>query len=59
MSLPPTLETSLTPQELTFITEEQEIEIVPAFSMSKIRLVSVRPLLPRRPMQVLTFSIWV
>ncbi|KAI5450977.1 DNA replication protein psf2 [Naganishia albida] len=40
MALPPTLETSLTPQELTFVTEEQEIEIVPSFSMSKIRLVS-------------------
>ncbi|KAJ9105562.1 hypothetical protein QFC19_003544 [Naganishia cerealis] len=34
---PPTM---LTPQELTFITEQQQIEIVPSFSMTKIRLVS-------------------
>ncbi|GHJ88057.1 hypothetical protein NliqN6_4459 [Naganishia liquefaciens] len=40
MALPPSLDQSLTPQELTFITEEQHIEIVPSFSMSKIRLVS-------------------
>ncbi|KAJ9113672.1 hypothetical protein QFC22_005981 [Naganishia vaughanmartiniae] len=41
MALPTTLEPSLTPQELTFISEQQEIEIVPSFSMTKIRLVSI------------------
>ncbi|KAJ9096833.1 hypothetical protein QFC21_005104 [Naganishia friedmannii] len=40
MALPASLERSLTPQELTFISEQQEIEIVPSFSMTKIRLVS-------------------
>lgn len=45
MALPQSLEHALTPQELTFITEEEHIEIVPSFGMSKIRLVSVSPFL--------------
>jgi hypothetical protein len=44
MALPQSLEHALTPQELTFITEEEHIEIVPSFGMSKIRLVSVSSL---------------
>lgn len=42
MALPKTLEPSLTPDELTFLAEDEMIQIVPLFSMSRIRLLSVR-----------------
>ena len=42
MSLPPQLRASLTPVELEFIACSHEmIEIVPLFSMDRIRLISV------------------
>lgn len=41
MALPKTLEPSLTPDELTFLAEDEQIQIVPLFSMGKIRLLSV------------------
>lgn len=41
MALPKTLVPSLTPDELTFLAEDEVIQIVPLFSMSKIRLLSV------------------
>lgn len=41
MSLPPTLQASTTPHELEFIAMEDTIEIVPLFSMDRIRLLSV------------------
>ncbi|RXK36182.1 DNA replication complex GINS protein PSF2 [Tremella mesenterica] len=40
MALPKTLQPSLTPDELTFLAEEEEISIVPLFSMTRIRLLS-------------------
>lgn len=42
MALPGFLAPSLTPQELTFLAEQEEIEIVPAFTMSPVRLIQVR-----------------
>jgi hypothetical protein len=41
MALPSALLLSPSPQELTFIAEEELIEIVPSFSMSPVRLISV------------------
>ena len=41
MALPPQLRTSTTPHELEFIANEELIEIVPLFSMDRIRLLSV------------------
>jgi hypothetical protein len=41
MALPKTLQPALTPDELTFLTENDEISIVPSFSMSRVRLLSV------------------
>ncbi|KAK4688902.1 GINS complex subunit 2, partial [Tremellales sp. Uapishka_1] len=40
MALPKTLQPALTPDELTFLAEEEVIEIVPLFSMTPIRLLS-------------------
>lgn len=42
MALPKTLQPSLTPDELTFLAEEDAIDIVPLFSMTRVRLLSVR-----------------
>lgn len=47
MALPKTLEPSLTPDELTFLAEDESIQIVPLFSMSRIRLLSVSSTLQR------------
>lgn len=41
MALPKALEPSLSPDELTFLAEEDAIDIVPLFSMSRVRLLSV------------------
>ena len=41
MALPKQLQPALTPEELTFLAEEEAINVVPFFSMSKIRLLSV------------------
>jgi hypothetical protein len=41
MALPKTLQPSLTPDELTFLAEEEMIDIVPLFSMTPVRLMSV------------------
>jgi len=41
MALPKTLQASLTPDELTFLAEEEMIDIVPLFSMTRVRLLSV------------------
>ena len=41
MALPKTLQPSLTPDELTFLAEEDTIDIVPLFSMTRVRLMSV------------------
>lgn len=41
MALPGFLAPSLTPQELAFLAEQEEIEIVPAFTMSPVRLIQV------------------
>ena len=43
MALPKTIQPSLTPDELTFLAEEELIDIVPLFSMTKVRLLSVSP----------------
>ncbi|KAH8077997.1 hypothetical protein HD553DRAFT_252027, partial [Filobasidium floriforme] len=43
MALPAELFLSPSPQELTFIAEEELIEIVPSFSMSRVRLISASP----------------
>ncbi|WVQ71155.1 DNA replication complex GINS protein PSF2 [Cryptococcus sp. DSM 104548] len=40
MALPKSLQKSLTPDELTFLAEQDHINIVPLFSMTRIRLVS-------------------
>jgi len=40
MALPPTLQSSTTPNELEFIASEELVEIVPLFSMDRIRLLS-------------------
>lgn len=48
MALPPSLQDSLTPQELTFIAEEEVIEIVPNFKMSKVRLIGVSSIMESR-----------
>lgn len=40
MALPKHLQAGLTPDELTFIAEEDVIDIVPLFSMSRVRLLS-------------------
>ena len=42
MALPKALQPALTPDELSFLAEQDHIEIVPNFSMSKIALVGVR-----------------
>ena len=41
MALPKALQPSLTPDELTFLAEEDVIDIVPLFSMTRVRLLSV------------------
>ena len=41
MALPKVLQPSLTPDELTFLAEEDVIDIVPLFSMTRVRLLSV------------------
>ncbi|ORY28978.1 DNA replication complex GINS protein PSF2 [Naematelia encephala] len=38
MALPKILQPSLTPDELTFLAEEERIDIVPLFSMTRVRL---------------------
>jgi hypothetical protein len=48
MALPKTLEPSLTPDELTFLAEDEHIQVVPLFSMGKIRLLSVSSFRPAR-----------
>ncbi|WWD17924.1 DNA replication complex GINS protein PSF2 [Kwoniella shandongensis] len=40
MALPKTLQPGLTPDELTFLAEEETIDIVPLFSMTRVRLLS-------------------
>ncbi|EJT53228.1 hypothetical protein A1Q2_03578 [Trichosporon asahii var. asahii CBS 8904] len=40
MALPKHLQNGLTPDEHTFLAEEEVIDIVPLFSMSKVRLIS-------------------
>ena len=40
MALPKTLQPTLTPDELTFLAEDEQIDIVPLFSMTRIRLLS-------------------
>lgn len=40
MALPKHLQSGLTPDEHTFLAEEEVIDIVPLFSMSKVRLIS-------------------
>jgi GINS complex subunit 2 len=44
MALPKVLQPSLTPDELTFLAEEDVIDIVPLFSMTRVRLLSVSQL---------------
>ena len=46
MALPKTLVATLSPDELTFLAEEEKIQIVPSVSMTKVRLLSVSPRLP-------------
>jgi hypothetical protein len=41
MALPRQLQPSLTPDELAFLAEEDVVDIVPLFSMTKVRLLSV------------------
>ena len=41
MALPKGLAPTLTPDELTFLAEEDKVQIVPLFSMTKVRLLSV------------------
>lgn len=41
MALPKTLQPALTPDELTFLAEDESIDIVPLFSMTKVRLIGV------------------
>lgn len=41
MALPRALQPSLNPDELTFLAEEDLIDIVPLFSMTRVRLLSV------------------
>jgi hypothetical protein len=43
MALPRQLQPSLTPDELAFLAEEDVVDIVPLFSMTKVRLLSVSP----------------
>lgn len=43
MALPETLHPALTPDELTFLAENDHINIVPLFSMTRVRLISVSP----------------
>ncbi|KAK6905660.1 DNA replication complex GINS protein PSF2 [Kwoniella mangroviensis CBS 10435] len=40
MALPKHLQNGLTPDELTFLAEEETIDIVPLFSMTRVRLLS-------------------
>ncbi|WVN90329.1 DNA replication complex GINS protein PSF2 [Cryptococcus depauperatus CBS 7841] len=40
MALPKALSPSLTPNELTFIAEQYHINIIPLFSMTRVRLIS-------------------
>lgn len=48
MALPKTLHPALTPDELTFLAEHDHINIVPLFSMTRVRLISVSPRLRTR-----------
>lgn len=41
MALPKTLQLALSPNELTFLAEEDMVDIVPLFSMTRVRLLSV------------------
>jgi GINS complex subunit 2 len=41
MALPKALQPTSTPDELTFLAEEDVIDIVPLFSMTRVRLLSV------------------
>jgi GINS complex subunit 2 len=41
MALSKTLQPSFSPDELTFLAEEEVIDIVPLFSMTRVRLLSV------------------
>jgi hypothetical protein len=41
MALPKGLQPTLTPDELSFLSEEDVIDIVPLFSMTRVRLLSV------------------
>lgn len=43
MALPKTLHPALTPDELTFLAENDHVHIVPLFSMTRVRLISVSP----------------
>lgn len=43
MALPKTLHPALTPDELAFLAEHDHISIVPLFSMTRVRLISVSP----------------
>jgi GINS complex subunit 2 len=45
MALPKPLQPTLTPDELSFLAEEDVIDIVPLFSMTRVRLLSVSPTL--------------
>ncbi|KAK1928019.1 hypothetical protein DB88DRAFT_61421 [Papiliotrema laurentii] len=38
MALPKPLQQSLTPDELTFLAEDEQVQIVPLFSMTRVRL---------------------
>lgn len=54
MALPKALQGGITPDELTFLAEEDVVEIVPLFSMSRVRLLSgtYGPFEPPRRAQV-------
>jgi GINS complex subunit 2 len=41
MALPKPLQQSLTPDELTFLAEDEQVQIVPLFSMTRVRLLGV------------------
>lgn len=42
MALPKALQPALSPHEITFLAEEELIDMVPLFAMSRFRLMSVR-----------------
>ncbi|EJD53955.1 GINS complex, PSF2 component [Auricularia subglabra TFB-10046 SS5] len=58
MSLPPSLRTSMSPQELEFIAGEETVEIVPSIRMAPIRLIS-GVYGPFRPPAKATVPLWV